>query len=144
MLSFRSASLSVILVLLLPLALMLITAVPARAADGERVFELRTYIAAPGKLDALNKRFREHTCELFKKHGMTLVGFWVPTDGDATKNTLTYVLAHKDRASADASWKAFRADPVWIEAKKASEVDGSLTEKVTSVFMSPTDYSPLK
>ena len=144
MLSFRSASLSVILVLLLPLALMLITAVPARAADGERVFELRTYIAAPGKLDALNKRFREHTCELFKKHGMTLVGFWVPTDGDAAKNTLTYVLAHKDRASADASWKAFRADPLWIEAKKASEVDGSLTEKVTSVLMSPTDYSPLK
>ena len=142
--AFRSASLSVILVLLLPLALMLITAVPARAADGERVFELRTYIAAPGKLDALNKRFREHTCELFKKHGMTLVGFWVPTDGDAAKNTLTYVLAHKDRASADASWKAFRADPLWIEAKKASEVDGSLTDKVTSVFMSPTDYSLLK
>jgi hypothetical protein len=54
------------------------------------------------------------------------------------------VLAHKDRTSADASWKAFRADPLWIEAKKASEVDGSLTEKVTSVFMSPTDYSPLK
>jgi NIPSNAP len=142
--SFHSAALSLALSLLLPLALMLMTAVPARAADGERVFELRTYIAAPGKLDALNKRFREHTCELFKKHGMTLVGFWVPTDGDAAKNTLTYVLAHKDRASADASWKAFRADPVWIEAKKASEVDGSLTEKVTSVFMSPTDYSPLK
>ena len=132
--------------MLLPLALMLMTAGPARAADreGERVFELRTYIAAPGKLDALNKRFREHTCELFKKHGMTLIGFWVPTDGEAAKNTLTYLLAHKDRASADASWKAFRADPLWIEAKKASEVDSSLTEKVTSVFMRPTDYSPLK
>jgi hypothetical protein len=140
----RSAAFSLALYLLLPLALMLITAVPARAADNERVFELRTYVATPGKLDALNKRFREHTCELFKKHGMTLVGFWVPTDGDAAKNTLTYVLAHKDRASADASWKAFRADPLWIEAKKASEVDGSLTEKVTSVFMSPTDYSLLK
>jgi hypothetical protein len=130
--------------LLFASVLMLMATVSARAADNERVFELRTYIAAPGKLDALNKRFREHTCELFKKHGMTLIGFWVPTDGDAAKNTLTYVLAHKDRASADVSWKAFRADPLWIEAKKASEVDGSLTEKVTSVFMSPTDYSPLK
>ena len=142
--SFHSSALSFAIYLLLPLALMLMTAVPARAADGERVFELRTYVAAPGKLDALNKRFREHTCELFKKHGMTLVDFWVPTDGDAAKNTLTYVLAHKDRVSADASWKAFRADPIWIEAKKASEVDGSLTEKVTSLFMSPTDYSLLK
>lgn len=130
--------------LLFAIVLMLMATVSARASDGERVFELRTYIAAPGKLDALNKRFRDHTCELFKKHGMTLIGFWVPTDGDAAKNTLTYVLAHKNRASADASWKAFRADPIWIEAKKASEVDGSLTEKVTSLFMSPTDYSLLK
>lgn len=131
---------------LIPFLLVLMTAVPTRAADGagEQVYELRTYIAAPGKLDALNKRFREHTCELFKKHGMTLVGFWMPTEGDEAKNTLIYVLAHKDRAAADASWKAFRADPVWVEAKKASEVDGSLTEKVTSVFMRPTDYSLLK
>lgn len=26
-----------------------------------RVFELRTYYAAPGKLDALHARFRDHT-----------------------------------------------------------------------------------
>ena len=135
-----------ILSCLIPLLLMALSAVSARAADGEgeRVYELRTYIAAPGKLDALNKRFREHTCELFKKHGMTMIGYWMPTDGEEAKNTLIYVLAHKDRAAADASWKAFRADPEWIEAKKASEVDGSLTEKVTSVFMRPTDYSLLK
>ena len=48
----------------------------ARAADkDERVYELRTYYAAPGKLDALNARFRDHTCKLFEKHGMTNVGY---------------------------------------------------------------------
>ncbi len=135
-----------LLLALLPLLLVMMSALPARAADvaGEAVYEMRTYIAAPGKLDALNQRFREHTCELFKKHGMTLIGFWTPIDGEESKNTLIYVLGHKNRAAATESWKSFRADPVWIEAKKASEVAGSLTEKVISMFMRPTDYSLLK
>jgi len=135
-----------ILVALLPLLLVLMTAVPVRAADGEgeRVYELRTYVTPAGKLPALLSRFRDHTCKLFEKHGMTLIGFWTPTDGETANNTLIYVLSHKDRATATESWKAFRADPVWIEAKKASEVDGSLTTSVVSVFMKPTDFSKLK
>jgi hypothetical protein len=40
-----------------------------------RYFEMRTYIANPGKLDALNARFRDHTCKLFAKHGMECIGF---------------------------------------------------------------------
>jgi hypothetical protein len=28
-----------------------------------RVFELRTYYAAPGKMEALHARFRDHTCK---------------------------------------------------------------------------------
>ena len=135
-----------VLACLLPLVLLVLTMVPARAADGEaeRVYELRTYITPPGKLPALLTRFRDHTCKLFEKHGMTLIGFWTPTDGEAAGNTLIYVLSHKDRATATESWKNFRADPIWVDAKKASEVDGSLTTSVTSVFMKPTDFSKLK
>jgi NIPSNAP len=135
-----------ILAVLLPLLLVLMTALPARAADGEgeRVYELRTYVTPPGKLPALLSRFRDHTCALFEKHGMTMIGYWTPTDGEAAGNTLIYVLSFKDRAAATEAWKNFRADPIWIEAKKASEVDGSLTTSVTSVFMKPTDFSKLK
>ena len=119
----------------------------AAAADPAalRCFELRTYTAAPGRLDALNSRFRNHTLVLFKKHGMEVVGFWVPTDKEAgAGEKLVYILAHKSRAAAEASWKAFRADPAWVAAKSASEVDGVLAAKVESVFLSGTDYSPLK
>ena len=42
------------------LALLLVTSVPAAEDDG-RVFELRTYYANEGKLDALHARFRDHT-----------------------------------------------------------------------------------
>ncbi len=135
-----------ILACLLPLLLVLMAAVPSQAADAadERVYELRTYVTPAGKLPALLSRFRDHTCALFEKHGMTMIGYWTPTDGEAAGNTLIYVLSFKDRAAATEAWKNFRADPVWIEAKKASEVDGSLTTSVTSVFMKPTDFSKLK
>ena len=121
---------------------------PSKASEG-RLFELRTYTATPGKLENLNARFREHTCKLFEKHGMINFDYWTPMDKDkGADNTLIYLLAHAGKEAADASWKAFREDPVWVAAKKASEekAGGSLTvpDGVKSVFMTPTDYSPTK
>ena len=109
----------------------------------DRIFELRTYVANPGKLPALQRRFREHTLALFARHSMEVIGFFTPTEGDAADRTLVYLLAFPDRATADRTWEEFRADPDWIKAKADSEVDGVLTERVDSVFMDPTDYSPL-
>lgn len=115
---------------------------------GERVFELRTYTTNDGKLDALHKRFREHTVALFSKHGMTHIGYWSPTDAETGGGKqLIYVLAHASRDAAQASFGAFRADPEWIAAKAESEKDGPLTIKeggVKSVFMKAVDFSPIK
>src|SRR5690242_11432784 len=82
---------------------------PAPAA--ERVFELRTYTASPGKLAALHARFRDHTNALFRKHGMTVIGFFSPTEGERQQDTLVYLLAFPDRAAREHSWQAFRDDP---------------------------------
>jgi len=110
-----------------------------------RVFELRTYKASEGNLTNLLARFRNHTVALFAKHGMTSFGYWTPTDPkQGAGDTLVYLLAHRNRAAADASFTAFRADPAWLEAKKASEVNGPLTTKVESVFLAPVDYSPTR
>lgn len=121
-----------------------VTASPSVAKDS-RCFELRTYHAAPGKLEALNARFRDHTCALFKKHGMELVGFWIPTDKEkGADNTLVYLLAHQSRAEAKKSWVAFANDPAWKKAQTESEANGKLVDKAESVFMAATDYSPVK
>jgi hypothetical protein len=111
------------------------------AASKGRVFEMRTYYCHPGRLEALQKRFREHTTKLFTKHGMENVGYWVPTD---KPDVLVYILAYPSREAATASWAAFRADPVWNTARAASEADGPIVQKVESVYMTATDYSPLK
>jgi NIPSNAP protein len=117
---------------------------PSIARDS-RFFEMRTYYAAPGKLEALHARFRNHTNRLFRKHGMTLVGYWVPVDKEkGAENTLIYTLAYPSREAREAAWKAFAADPEWKAAREASEVEGKLVEKVESVFLRATDYSPIK
>jgi hypothetical protein len=118
---------------------------PQSLAPGSRCFELRTYTTAPGKLEALHARFREHTNALFVKHGMTLVGYWVPRDKEkGADNTLVYVLAYPDCAARDRAWQAFQADPEWKAVREASEANGKIVEKVDSVIMNATDYSPIK
>lgn len=122
-----------------------VVAVSPSIAKDSRCFEMRTYYAAPGKLEALNARFRDHTCALFKKHGMENIGYWIPADADkGASNTLVYIIAHKSREEAKKSWAAFIADPDWKKAHKESEVNGKLVEKIESVFLSATDYSPVK
>jgi len=117
---------------------------PGSLAPGSRCFELRTYVAPAGKLEALHARFRDNTNALFTKHGMTLVGYWVPSDADkGADNTLVYLLAFPDRAARDKAWKDFGSDPAWIAARTASEVNGKLTEKIDSLILTATDYSPM-
>lgn len=126
------------------------TAIQPSKSPEVRTFELRTYTTTPGNLDNLNKRFREHTVGLFSKHGMTNFGYWTPTEGQPkAENTLVYILAHQSTDAAAESFKAFRADPDWVKARKASEdaAGGSLTiaqDGVVSVMMTPTDYSPTR
>jgi hypothetical protein len=101
-------------------------------------FELRTYTANEGKLDALLARFRDHTVSIFESHNMQNVGYWVATD---KPETLIYVLKHS--GDPRENWAAMAADPIWIHAKAASEVDGVLTAKIESVFMNATDFSAI-
>lgn len=117
---------------------------PESKGAKQRVFEIRTYTTEPGKLPDLLKRFREHTTKLFEKHGMTNIGYWVPTDELLSKNTLIYVLAHDSRDAAKKSWDGFRSDPDWIKARDASEASGKIVAKVESIFAAPTDFSAIK
>jgi len=114
-------------------------------AKDSRCFELRTYTVREGSsIDLLHSRFRDHTMKIFEKHGMTNVGYWVPQDSPAHESTLIYVISHSSREAAKANWAAFMADPEWKKVSDASQVDGKIVERVESVFVDATDYSPIK
>lgn len=101
------------------------------------VYEFRSYEAVPGRLDDLDRRFRDLTWPLFEKHGFRQVGFWIPEDS----NELVYVLKWNDKAEAEARWKAFQGDPEWQKGKAASEANGPLLARTSSRFWVPTGYS---
>lgn len=119
-------------------------AAAAQAQAKNRVFELRTYTAPEGKLADLHKRFRDHTLRIFAKHGMTSIGYWSPEDAPLSQNTLVYLLAFPSREAAKQSWDEFRNDPEWKKVASESQANGPLTTKVESIFLDPTDYSPMK
>lgn len=105
------------------------------------LYELRTYNAAPGKIDALNARFRDHTCDLFARHGIGVAGFWI---NRADPNQLIYICTFQDAAQMESAWAAFRDDPEWQAARAESERNGPLVASIESVVMDPTDYSTMK
>jgi hypothetical protein len=145
-----------------------------RESSGNRVFELRSYIASSGNLEALNARFRNHTMKLFSKHGMNNLIYWNVDDGGAMTavdllagvsprnqstaeiskeltsqgNALVYFLTHASQDAAKGSFDAFRQDPDWVAVRSESEkkAGGSLTagNGVKSWFLKPTEFSPLK
>lgn len=107
-------------------------------ARDSRCFELRIYTFQGGSpADVLHARFRDRTLALFRRHGMTVVGFWQPV---ARLDQLVYILAFRDAAARDSAWAAFNADPDWVKAHAEMQV----SVDVENTFMVATDYSPLK
>jgi hypothetical protein len=113
-------------------------------ADANRVFELRVYHANPGKLAGLQKLFHDATLPMFKKHGMTSIGYWVPQDAPQSQNTWIYIIAHPSREAAKANWAAFQADPEWKAKFTAAQAEGPLVDHIDSTFMDPATISPIK
>lgn len=107
------------------------------------IYELRIYRALPGRMPALLARFRDHTCALFEKHGITNVGYWTNTIGGRS-DELMYLLAYEDLAAREAAWSAFLADPEWQRVRAESERDGLIVEHIESRILAPTDFSPLR
>lgn len=112
-----------------------------KAADEKTVYELRTYTANDGKFEDLHNRFRNHTMKLFEKVGMKNIAYWTDID---KKNTLVYIVAHKNKKAGEDSWKRFIEDPEWKEAYAASIENGRLVKKITRQWLKSTDYSPMK
>ena len=115
----------------------------AQEAPG-KVFELRTYKATPGNLDNLLARFRNHTMRIFEKHGMTNIGYWIPTDEAESADTLVYLLSHESQEAATNSWRAFSQDPEWQQVNADSNANGPILDSVQRKYMTAADFSQLK
>jgi NIPSNAP len=106
------------------------------------IYEYRAYYVMPGRMPDLQRRFADVTMSLFNKHGIGIVGFWETVFGES--NELVYICVYDDLAHRERAWKAFMADPEWQAAKKSSELNGPLVERVVNKIWRPTAFSPLQ
>ena len=106
------------------------------------IYELRIYTAHPGRMPDLLGRFRDHTMELFERHGMQNVGYWLNTVG-GRNDELWYMLAYESMAARESAWATFVADEEWARVRAESEAKGPLVAHAENRFMTPTDFSPL-
>ncbi|MBI1341042.1 NIPSNAP family protein [bacterium] len=113
-----------------------------------RVFELRTYTATPGKLENVHNRFKNHTIDLFTKHGLTSIAYFRPDQmNPAFGNKMTYILSFPSAEARGPAFRAFATDPEWVKVAADSEKDGPILAQpnaIASTMMKATDYSPLK
>jgi hypothetical protein len=116
-------------------------------ADSNRVFELMVYHTEPGKVPALESVFKD-VSKLQDKHGLNVIGYWVPNDDSPTwKDTFVYLVAHPSQDDAKKNWDALHTDPAFLPYRTAAvplieKVNG--TFHVDEVFMRPTDFSEMK
>lgn len=116
----------------------------ARAQARNHVFEIRTYTTAEGKLPALLKRFKDYELPLFERHGMHAVLYSVAAEAPRSQNTFVYILQHDSRESARQGWAGFMVEPAFKTAQEESDAGGRAVVHVDSIFVDPTDFSPLK
>ena len=115
-------------------------------ADSDRVFELMIYHAVPGKGPALESVFRDAS-KIMAKHGINVVGYWVPNEDPAWSDTFVYVVAHPSRDEAEKNWRALHTAPEfqpYIELAKPLIQKPEGKYKVDEVYMRPTDFSAMK
>ncbi len=79
--------------------------------------------------------------------GMVNKIYWTGTDPDqGADKMLYYFLVHPSETAGKMAFDRFRSDSNWQQVRKDSETKagGLLTTKVESLYLYPTDFSPLK
>ncbi len=116
----------------------------AKTPKPSGIFQLRTYHLLPGKLDAIQTRFRDHTQALFEKQGLSNYPYWITVEKDGLQSKLVYFLGHQNKEEFNAAFDRFRVDPEWIRVRDASEIPGKIVEKVDTKFYVSLPFSPMK
>jgi hypothetical protein len=101
------------------------------------IYELRIYTIHPGRIDAIRKRFSEHTLGIFARLGMQVCDFWEDLE---EQPKLYYTMKYESMEERTRQWEAFSQDKEWNEVKRISELDGKIVESVEQIFMKRAEY----
>ena len=115
------------------------------ASAKPRVFDLRIYSVAPGKLEAFRNRWWNFAVPIYERHGLHSLGWWVAEKKDADgHDQFVGLFAGASLDAIQKSIGAFHQDAEWLRIEKETETDGKLRSGVQAFKMTPADFSSLK
>ena len=103
------------------------------------IYELKTYHASPGCLEALKLRFAGAVAPILARLGVEVVHCWTSAE---QPEAFFYLVRFPSDAARKTAWAAFAADAEWKAAKAASEVNGPLLASQVTLTLEPTEFSP--
>ena len=104
------------------------------------IYEFRIYETVPGKVDALVQRFKKVNMPVLKKHGIKLIGVWIPQE----KDQFAYMVAFESEEHRTKAWQAFNQDPDFRGPyDEENRTDKVFNRTPVRAVLSPTDYSPM-
>ena len=96
------------------------------------------------KRDALAARFASRTAAIYKRHGITNVGYWIPKQSDpelgiSAENTFIYIRGYPSKEERDKRLNAAHDDPEFAEVvtKQESNPATKLIVKAHNIDMVP-------
>lgn len=101
------------------------------------IYELREYVAVPGRAEDLHRRFADMTLDLFREVGLDLQGFWHEI-GD--RHRIYYLCRFASIEEAQRHWERFAVDPRWLVIKANTERDGPLIESISIKYLTTPGY----
>ena len=116
----------------------------AQAQNFPGFYELRVYKAQPGKRDALAARFASRTANTYARHGITNVGYFIPTQTDKelaieAEDTFIYIRGYPSKEERDTRLKAAHDDPEFADVviKQERDPNTKLIIKAHNIDMVP-------
>lgn len=94
------------------------------------LYEVREYIAVPGRFNALLDMFNNHTIPALEKYGIEFVQAGTTWVGDNSFNELVYTLAFDSVADLESKWTQVTNDPEWSSAFATIGADGPFVQSM--------------
>ncbi|MED5803833.1 NIPSNAP family protein [Gordonia sp. Z-3] len=105
------------------------------------LYEVREYVAVPGRLPAIIDLFNQHTIRLFAKHDMDLIQVGRTWIGENSYNELVYTLRFSDVAELEKKWEMFLQDPEWVAELTAREAEGPMVASMRRRLVDPGPFA---
>ena len=104
------------------------------------VFEPRTYLAKPGRLDDLVRWWHDHIAVVYRDH-MQVRGIFVSQPKDADPQGIAVLIEYECIEDADLAIASLKADPRVAALNALDDLRGpDIVEGYTRVFLHPTGF----